>query len=155
MTTCDDVLEKLLLEEALDPDGSDHVRGCSRCGRDSEVVANLRRELAASPAPEPPPALYERVASAAQPLLARNRRRATWRLVARAVGAGVLPLPAILLVDAYVLGEIHRLLSLVLPQMLSLYVLAGQATLIALLLAISYGAIPILAERQLASLHAR
>lgn len=153
MTTCDDVLERLLLEKDLDETAADHVRGCPRCGRDSAVVDSLRRQLAAGRPPEPSPALLGRIMSSARPILARNRRRAIWLLVARAVGAALLPLPLILLVDAYVLGEIHRLLSLVLPRTLTLYLVAGQASLIALLLAITYGAIPLLAERQHATGH--
>ncbi|MGH7857950.1 MAG: hypothetical protein ACREQY_11520, partial [Candidatus Binatia bacterium] len=130
-----------------------HVQGCQGCSHDSAVVAALHRRLAADRPPPPSAELLGRVMSSAEPLLARNRHRAIWLLVARAVGAALLPLPMILLVDAYVLGEIHRLLSLVLPRTLSLYLVTGQATLIALLLAITYGAIPLLAERQQATSH--
>jgi hypothetical protein len=42
----------------------------------------------------------------------------------------------------------ERLLSAVLPGALSTFVVANYAILLALLLALTYGAVPILAERQ-------
>jgi len=155
MNLCDEIVERLFLDESLDEAAASHVRDCPRCRGESVVVGALRRQMDGAPPPEPPPGLSARVLTAASPFLARKRRPITWRLLARAVGAALVPLPIVLFVDAWLLGEIHRLLSFVLPPALTLYVLAGQATVIAALLALTYGSIPLLAERQQAYLHSR
>ena len=155
MNACDEIIERLFLGESLDETHASHVRGCSRCGRESALVAELRRQMDASSAPEPPTGLSARVLTAALPFLAQNRRRVSWRVLARAVGGSLVPLPIVLFVDAWILAGMHDLLNLVLPPALSFYLLAGQASVIAVLLALTYGSIPLLAERQQVYLHSR
>ena len=85
---------------------------------------------------------------AAAPLLARNTRLALWRTVGRAVTVALLPLPLLLLIDSYVVRAIYGTLRAVLPDALSLYFVVNYTTLLAVLLTLAYGAIPLLAERQ-------
>jgi hypothetical protein len=54
----------------------------------------------------------------------------------------------ILFLDVQALRAAYALLRSVLPDGLSLYVVFNQAATVTLLLALSYAAIPILAERQ-------
>jgi hypothetical protein len=148
MTGCDDILTALMLRAPLGAEAEAHVAGCSRCAAERVSVLRIADALAAGAAPEPPPALSLRVLAAAEPLLARNARLATWPAVARALGAALLVLPVLLFVDWQLVRTIHQVLSAVLPGALSLYLVFNYAATLALLLALTYSAIPILAERQ-------
>jgi hypothetical protein len=148
MTRCDDVRAAVLARGAHDPALEAHVGGCPRCGAERAALRRIVEAFAADPAPGPPPSLAGRVRLAAAPLLARNARRAAWPALARAVGAALLPLPIILFVDFHALRAAYALLSTVLPGALGLYVVFNHAATLTFLLALAYGAIPILAERQ-------
>jgi hypothetical protein len=55
----------------------------------------------------------------------------------------------VLFIDAYLLRIAYRWLSAVLPDALSLFLVLDYTALLALLLTLAYGAIPLLTERQL------
>src|SRR5436309_12817665 len=110
MTGCEDTLVAFLLDQA-DAAALDHIRTCPRCRAEEPVVRSLAVRLAADPAPTPPPTLAPRVLAAAGPLLARNAERAAWRAawpaVARALGAALVPVPAILIFDVALVHAIY------------------------------------------------
>jgi predicted anti-sigma-YlaC factor YlaD len=146
--TCDDVMPLLLVEEVSDPRIAAHLAGCVSCRDHAPTLGAVARALAAYPEPTAPAGLGTAVLRAAAPLLARHGRRAAgWRLV-RALAAALLPLPLIVLLDVGILTAAYRLLSTVLPQGLSLYLVFNHAALLAFLLALTYGSIPLLAARQ-------
>jgi hypothetical protein len=145
MNGCDDVRTALVLGGV--PDAA-HLAACPECAAERPAVARVAAALSADTAPAPPPALAARVRRAAGPLLERNAHRLAWRALARALGAALLPLPVILFLDVQALRAAYALLRSVLPDGLSLYVVFNQAATVTLLLALSYAAIPILAERQ-------
>jgi hypothetical protein len=95
-----------------------------------------------------PAGLAARVLRAAAPLLALNARRAAWPALARAVAAGAAALPLILFVDWQIVRAAHGFLRTVLPDALSFYLVFNYAATLVLLLALTYGAVPILVERQ-------
>ena len=148
MTLCDDIREARLLGGRDQERVEAHLAVCPACRDEAGTVTALRSVLATGRALAPPAALAARVRSAAAPLLARNARAATWRTVGRAVGAAMLPLPIVLLIDGYLVRAIYDTLSAVLPDALSLYFVLNYSVLLALLLTVAYGAIPLLAERQ-------
>jgi hypothetical protein len=145
MSDCDEARATLLLRGVAD---AAHLAACPRCAAERPAVARVADALSADVLPAPPPGLAMRVRAAAAPLLERNARRAAWPAFARALGAALLPLPAILFVDVHALRAAYDLLSRVLPGGLSLYVVVNEAATVTLLLAVAYAAIPILAERQ-------
>ena len=147
MTDCDETLTTLLLRGALDRDAAAHLAACPRCRAESAAVEGLARTLAA-PGPTPPPGLATRVLGAAEPLLARNARRAAGSILARALAAALLPLPVILLLDFYLVRAAFALLTTILPTALGAYLVFNYTATFALLLALTYGAIPIFVERQ-------
>jgi hypothetical protein len=149
---CDDVLSALMLGLPLPADADEHIAGCARCRSESEAARQLAATFAAAEPAAPSPALARRILSAAEPLLAARRRRVDWPLVVRALGAALLPLPLILAVDAALVGVAYQLLARVLPQALTTYLVANLATTLALLLALTYAAVPLLAARQQAAL---
>jgi len=147
MTTCDDVLATLLLGQPLDAAAEAHVDACDRCSAEAPVVRTLAEGLAAF-APSPPaPGLSAAVLRVARPLL-REARRARWAAVARALAAALVPLPLIVLLDATIVRALRSALAVVLPSGLSTYLAFNYAALLALLLSITYAAVPLLVERQ-------
>jgi hypothetical protein len=142
---CDDALATLFLGVPLDEAMRAHVAGCARCREDEHLVRAVTSALAASTVPEPPPGLAAHVLRAAEPLLGR---RAAWPTLARALGVALVPLPLILWFNWLLVRSAERVLSSVLPSSLSFYVVLNYSILLALLLALTYGAVPILAERQ-------
>ena len=148
MSICDDIREARVLGRRDQERVGAHLASCPACRAEAGMVTALTSALAAGRALAPSAALAARVRSAAAPLLARNARAATWRTVGRAVAAAMLPLPIVLLVDGYLVRAIYDTLSTVLPNALSLYFVLNYTVLLALLLTLAYGAIPLLAERQ-------
>jgi len=88
------------------------------------------------------------VLTATRPVLDAKRRHAARRAVAAAVTAALVPLPLILMIDVWALGAMYGWLVRLLPPALSLYLVVNYAAVLALLGALTYGAIPLLAERQ-------
>jgi hypothetical protein len=145
---CDEILARVLLGEALDAAGAAHVQSCPRCGAEEPVVRALARALEADVAPAPPPGLHARVLGAAAPLLAEARHPAWHGLAARAIAAALLLLPFVVGVDALVVRAVQRVLAEWLPAALETYLVVHLVALLTLALALTYAAVPLLAERQ-------
>ncbi len=154
--TCDDALLALLVRRDAGPAAA-HVEGCARCRADVPAVQAVAAAFDAMPAPAPGAGtLAPRIRRAAAPLLAANARRlpaAAWPRLAAALAAALLPLPVIMLVGWRTLVAVDALLSTVLPAPLSLYLVAIHATLLALLFALTYGGLPLVAAHQLRLQH--
>ena len=133
----------LLSGRALDAGSASHLAACPRCSAEQAAV----RALAAYAVPAPPSPAG--VLATAAPLLALRARRAGWRALGRAVAAALVPLPLIVFLDFYLVRAAYGVLDAVLPRALSLYVVFNYAATLALLLALTYGMIPIVAERQM------
>ncbi|MGH7895152.1 MAG: hypothetical protein ACREQL_10820 [Candidatus Binatia bacterium] len=98
--------------------------------------------------PPPPRDLVPRVLASAAPLLALYARRAAWRTWLPPLAAALVPLPFGLAFDLVVLRAMYVLLTSLLPPMLGTYLVAQYALVLLLVLALTYAAIPVLAERQ-------
>jgi len=144
---CDEVRARRVLGRATAADVA-HAAGCDACRGEAAAVARVAAAFAADEVPAPGPALAARVLAAARPLLDAKRRHAARRALAAALAAALVPLPVILMIDVWALGTIYAWLTRVLPPALSLYLVVNYAALLALLGALTYGAIPLLAERQ-------
>ena len=144
---CHDIRRAILRSATLDPDEAAHLATCSRCAGDLPGLRALGTHLRAT-ASEPPAGLTARTLQTAASALAHNAGRVAWRPVAKALGAALLPLPAIVLATSYVLRALYGILATVLPESLSFYLVLNYAGLLALLAALTYGAIPVLAARQ-------
>ena len=149
--SCDEALAARLLGGA-NATVAEHVAGCPRCAAAVDRVAAVQAAFARAPVPDPPPGLSARVHRAAVPLLAANARRATHRLVGRALAAALLVLPLVVLVDVRVVQALYAALTAILPTALGAYVVASWAVTLTALLALTYAAIPIVAERQATAL---
>ena len=147
ITPCDEVRERLLLGHATAADAA-HAASCAACGAETAALGRVAAAFAADEVAAPSPALATRVLAAARPLLAVKRRYAARRALAAAVAAALVPLPLILMIDVWALGTIYAWLARLLPPALSFYLVVNYAAVLALLGALTYGAIPLLAERQ-------
>jgi hypothetical protein len=149
---CDHRLAALLFDRVPASDAAAHEATCPRCREDAPAARAVAAVFACAPAIAPHGRLSPGVLLAAAPMLAANARRlpaAAWRRLAAAIAVAVLPLPAILFIGWHVLEAANRLLSSVLPGSLSFYLVATHAAVLALLLGITYGAVPLLAAHQL------
>lgn len=147
MTDCDAVRERRFLGRPLAEDET-HAATCPGCGPELDALAQVAAALVADVSPTPTPTLAPRVRLAVRPLLATRRRYAARHAIAAAVAAALLPLPLIVCFDVWALAAIHGALTRLLPAGLSLYLVVNYAAVLALLGALTYGAIPLLAERQ-------
>lgn len=149
---CDDVRERRFLGRAAEGDEA-HLAECAACRDDAAALASLASAFASHAVPSPSPVLGERVRAGAQPLLAARRRHAARRPLAAALAAALLPLPLIVALDVWALHLIYDALRRLLPEPLSFYLVVNYAAVLALLGALTYGAIPLLAERQARGYH--
>lgn len=144
---CDDVRERAFLGRAEAGD-AEHVAACATCGDVTPVLGELAATFAAHRVAEPTPGLDVRVAAKARPLLLARRRHAARRQIAAALVAALVPLPLIVVLDVWALRVMYDVLRWLLPEPLSLYLIVNYAAVLALLGTLTYGAIPLLAERQ-------
>lgn len=149
---CDDVRERRVRGRVTAEDAA-HVAACAACGAEGDTLGALASAFAAHEVAPPSPALEPRVLHAAAPILAARRRHAARWSVAAAVAAALLPLPLIVLIDVWALQMIYGGLSRLLPPALSFYLVMNYAAVLALLGTLTYGAIPLLAERQARGRH--
>jgi hypothetical protein len=147
--TCDEALAAAALGKAGDP-ATAHLSSCVACQEAGPRAAAVAHLLSSYQVPGPAPGSAARTLAAAAPLLARRRaeRRALRRRVAWALTLALLPLPAIVLANVKLLMATHRLLLSLLPPALSLYMVVCLGAGVALLLALSYAAVPLLAARR-------
>lgn len=125
-----------------------HVLACETCRAKPPPVEKIEAVLAAGRVGVDVGALSQRTMVQLRPELTRRARRAYGREVAAAVLVGLLPLPAVLLYNAYVLSLVYRAATMVLPAGVALYVVATYAAFLVLLCGITYAAVPLLMGRQ-------
>lgn len=152
---CDEALAALALDRGPGRDrAAAHLAGCERCQaertRAEQVSRALARHAVAAPTTEAAAAFRSRVLAAAAPVLARRatEARALRRRVAWAFTLALLPLPVILFANFKLLVAVHGLLVTRLPPSVVLYLVACLGAGVALLLALSYAAVPVMAARR-------
>ena len=149
---CDEVRERCFLGAVLREDAA-HLASCEECRTAAAALGRLTLTLTADPVTPPSPVLRSQILAAATPLLAAKRRHAARHALAAAIAAALLPLPLILMIDVWALGAIYSGLTRLLPPALSFYLVVNYAAVLALLGALTYGAIPLLTERQARGRH--
>ena len=126
-----------------------HAAACPACRHALPSLRAVGDALRSEPDPVPPPGLWSAVERRAEPMLAHHES-ASRRLpsLAAVLAAALLPLPILVPLNLLSLWGLHALLSSVLPSAVSLALVAGQATLLTLLLSLTYASVPLLASRQ-------
>lgn len=130
---------------------AEHVANCPHCRTEAVDPARVAGLLDPLPAGLKVTLLSQQTLAALRPELARRSLIRWRRRVAVSVLWAMLPLPLILVYDAYVLRTAYELLQAVLPSGVALYVLATYTSVLSLLFALTYAAIPILLARSAGS----
>jgi hypothetical protein len=131
-----------------------HVASCASCGAELAGVAALAAALAGAERAAPPSGLVARVLVAAEPLLdeharqARARRGFDWRRLALALAPAVVVLPLVVALDVLLIRGAYDLLAALLPRALTTYIVASYGLLLVALAGLTFGAIPLLVQRQ-------
>lgn len=120
-----------------------HVEECDECRAAPPTIARVATLLNASVVPIDLMALSRRTLLQLQPEVARLGAAVLWRRVAAAVLLAVVPLPAVLAYDAYLLRTLYGLVSALLPATLAAYLIFGYAAFLMLLFGTTYAAIPV------------
>jgi hypothetical protein len=157
---CDDFLLAALRGAATSDAARGHRASCGRCAGLAPALPEVERTLRALDDAAPPPDLAARVLAAAAPLLVANAQAergqrataATARFdgvrLATALVPAVLLFPLLVLADVLLLRLLHGLLATLLPQPVTTYLVASYAALLAALVCLTFGAIPLLVQRQ-------
>ena len=157
---CDDFLLAQLRGGAPGEDELRHRATCTSCAALAPALSDVARTLEAGDDLAPAPGLVGRVLLAASPLLAANARaareqhagpvgrRLDGRRLARALLPAVLLFPVLVLADLVLLRILHGALATLLPQAISTYLVASYAVLLAAIVCLTFGAIPLLVQRQ-------
>ncbi len=124
-----------------------HVEECDACRADPPPVDHLAALLNRSGAAVDASGLSRTVMLRARPELQRAAARAlAWR-VAAAIGLALLPLPAVVAYDAYLLQRIYEVVSWLLPVRVATYLVLSYAASLTLLFAGTYATVPLLLAR--------
>jgi hypothetical protein len=98
--------------------------------------------------PAMPADLSSRVLAAAAPLLAAHMHRTSVRAWLRPLVVALLPLPLVVVANVAIARALYAVLSMVLPDAVSAYLVVQHALFVLLLLGATYAAVPLLADRQ-------
>jgi hypothetical protein len=140
MSSADDIAHRAALERLR----SDAAECGTAVAASDAVAASLR--MPAGPVPEIA-ALSQRVLRAAAPLLAAHAKRAYRRQLARDLLLSLSPLPVVVFFNMYLLREAHALLSSWLPDGIIAWLVVGYGSMLLLLCALTYAALPLLIAR--------
>jgi hypothetical protein len=124
-----------------------HTLDCESCAANPPAVQRIAARLDTGERPPEPGPLSSHTLARLRPELERLASAAWWRQVAACVLLASLPLPAVLVYDAYLLRFLYNAMLEVLPSGVALYVLSTYAAILSLLFALTYAAIPILLSR--------
>lgn len=125
----------------------EHAETCGACRDQGFDPTRVVETLAASSIPIDTSGLASRIRTALRPELERLSRRAWRRRVLVAVAAALVPLPLVVASEWLAIGLVRSALASLVPDAVVLWIVAGQATLLALLVSATYAAIPVVAER--------
>lgn len=121
-----------------------HVAECDPCRDLPPPIERIAMLLNAGVVPIDAGALSRRTLLRLQPELVRLGGTLLWRKAVAALLLALVPLPAVLTYDAYVLRGAYALVSALLPATLAAYLIFSYAAFLVLLFATTYAAIPVL-----------
>jgi len=133
---------------------AEHVAECDMCRAEPLPLEQCAAFLSSSAVRVDVTALSQDTLRRLQPELARRARAVLWHRVTLGVLAALLPLPAVLAYDAYLLRLLYGLASAVLPAAFATYLVVTYAAFLVLLFGSTYAAIPLLVARSITPHHA-
>ncbi len=124
-----------------------HVAECEVCRSEPLPLEPVVQALATSRVEIDATSLSRHTLARLQPQLRQRATRVLWERVAVGVLLALVPLPAVLAYDAYILRVVYDLVSTLLPTTLAAYLVLSYAAFLLLLFALTYAAIPLLLVR--------
>ena len=124
-----------------------HATECEDCRQEPLPLDRVGTVLDAVAVNIDAPALSQQALRRARPELERLALVCAWRRALVGVLLALLPLPAVLAYDAYVLRIVYGVASALLPAAFAAYLVLSYAALLVLLFATTYAAIPLLVVR--------
>ena len=124
-----------------------HAADCDECREATPPLGDIVRTLSSYATSIDAAALSRRVLAALRPELTRLASIWFWRRLARGLLAALVPLPLIVLFDAYVLSNVYEWVSGLLPTVVATYLVASYGALLFLLFGATYAAIPLVLAR--------
>jgi hypothetical protein len=124
-----------------------HAAACPDCTAEPLPLAQIAARLGATAPRLDASALSQRAVAQLRPELQRMTRAAVWRRVGWGVLLSLLPLPGVVIYDAYVLNIVYAAISALLPAAFAAYLVMTYAAFLLLLFAATYAAIPLLLVR--------
>jgi hypothetical protein len=121
-----------------------HAEHCDDCRSAPLPVIQIAALLDAATVSLDAGALSQRTMLHLQPVMQRRAAFTLWKRVATCVLLALLPLPAVLAYDAYILRMLFQLVSTLLPATVAAYFVFSYAALLVLLFALTYASIPLL-----------
>lgn len=125
----------------------EHVQDCDGCRREPLPIDRIDALLGESRPDVDVAALSARAFTVAQQVLHAIALRRFWRQVAAVLAVSLLPLPLILVYDAFLLQLVHSAVSSAFSGTMATYVVFTYASSLLFLFAASYAAIPVLMAR--------
>jgi hypothetical protein len=126
---------------------SAHVAECDVCQQLAPPMARIAAALGAAPLQIDAAALSQQAVRRVAPLLAAMARAVFWPRLARVLGIALVPLPALIAVDALLLFWLYGQMSAWLPSGVATYLIASYAAMVSLCVGLAYAAIPLLLGR--------
>ncbi len=125
-----------------------HVEECDSCREAPPPLDRIASFLGPGGVEVDVTPMSQRTVMRLRPELERRARMALVRRVAAGVLLAVLPMPAVLLYNTYVLRIVYHAVSGFLPASFAAYLLLSYAAFLMLLFAATYAAIPICLARR-------
>ncbi len=126
-----------------------HVRECEECRTVPLPAERVAVALSRSVPDIDPAVLSQRALTQLRPVLRRQASVAFWKRLAAGIGLSLLPLPAVLAYDAYVLRGLFWVVSSILPQTVAAYLVLTYAAFLLLLFSSTYAVIPLVLVRRM------
>ncbi|MBI3784504.1 MAG: hypothetical protein HY270_14005 [Deltaproteobacteria bacterium] len=125
-----------------------HAGECAECRNDAAALDRIGRLLQSSVVRVDVAALSQHTMTLLRPELSRRARSLLVRRVLTATLLALLPLPLVLIYDAYLLDAFYQIARLLLPAAIATYLVATYVAFLGLLFGGTYAAIPLLVARR-------
>ena len=127
---------------------SAHSADCAECKNTPLPLDRIAAVFEAAVPAVDAAALSRQTFTRLQPELQRRALAGAWRRIAMGVLLALLPLPLVLVYNAYLLHVVYNLLSSLLPAGIAAYLVLSYGAFLLLLFATTYAAIPLLMAHQ-------
>ncbi|HVM98180.1 MAG TPA: hypothetical protein VMT89_17425 [Candidatus Acidoferrales bacterium] len=125
-----------------------HVAECEECRADTPAVDRISTMLSRSIVRLDVAALSQQTVAHLQAEMARRARLVFLQRAGAAVVLSLLPLPLVLIYDAYLLDALYRITSMLLPAAVATYLVFTYVAFLGLLFGGTYAAIPLVLARR-------